>query len=320
MRTAISEVVDEYDFILLDCPPSLVAAYAQRPVRGGQRAHSDAMRVLRARRAFRPRADHTQGARASESATRDRGPAAHDVRPAQHARAQRVRRLAEALRRKALSHRDSAQHPARRGAEPRHSGAASRRSSKGAQAYLALAGEMLRRDERPRPMRPSRCMAKLKGLGRGLDALLSGSDEARAANRCSPFLSSASRPASTSRARAWTRHSLAELAESIKAQGVMQPILVRPVDGGRFEIIAGERRWRAAQRAGLKQCPGAGAQRAGSGGAGAGADRKHPARRPESARGGAGHRAPDRRIQADARGRRRRRWAARAARSATCFA
>jgi ParB family chromosome partitioning protein len=49
--------------------------------------------------------------------------------------------------------------------------------------------------------------------------------------------------------------SLAELAESIRAQGVMQPILVRPVDGGRFEIIAGERRWRAAQRAGLKQIP-----------------------------------------------------------------
>jgi ParB family chromosome partitioning protein len=49
--------------------------------------------------------------------------------------------------------------------------------------------------------------------------------------------------------------SLDELAESIKAQGVMQPILVRPVDAGRYEIIAGERRWRAAQRAGLKEMP-----------------------------------------------------------------
>jgi ParB family chromosome partitioning protein len=48
---------------------------------------------------------------------------------------------------------------------------------------------------------------------------------------------------------------LAELAESIKAQGVMQPILVRPIDGGRYEIVAGERRWRAAQRAGLKEIP-----------------------------------------------------------------
>ena len=49
--------------------------------------------------------------------------------------------------------------------------------------------------------------------------------------------------------------SLAELAESIRAQGVVQPILVRSLDGGRFEIIAGERRWRAAQRAGLMQVP-----------------------------------------------------------------
>jgi len=48
---------------------------------------------------------------------------------------------------------------------------------------------------------------------------------------------------------------LAELAESIKEQGVMQPILVRPIEGGRFEIIAGERRWRAAQKAGLREVP-----------------------------------------------------------------
>jgi ParB family chromosome partitioning protein len=48
--------------------------------------------------------------------------------------------------------------------------------------------------------------------------------------------------------------SLAELADSIREQGVMQPILVRPVDGG-YEIVAGERRWRAARLAGLTQVP-----------------------------------------------------------------
>jgi ParB family chromosome partitioning protein len=48
---------------------------------------------------------------------------------------------------------------------------------------------------------------------------------------------------------------LAELAESIKAQGVMQPILARPLGGGRYEIIAGERRWRAARLAGLATVP-----------------------------------------------------------------
>ena len=49
--------------------------------------------------------------------------------------------------------------------------------------------------------------------------------------------------------------SLAELADSIREQGVMQPILVRPVDGAHFEIIAGERRWRAAEQAGLREVP-----------------------------------------------------------------
>jgi ParB family transcriptional regulator, chromosome partitioning protein len=49
--------------------------------------------------------------------------------------------------------------------------------------------------------------------------------------------------------------SLYELAESIKSQGVMQPVLVRPVNGGRYEIIAGERRFRAARLAGLDELP-----------------------------------------------------------------
>jgi ParB family chromosome partitioning protein len=48
---------------------------------------------------------------------------------------------------------------------------------------------------------------------------------------------------------------LAELADSIRARGVLQPILVRPIIGGRFEIVAGERRWRAAQRVGLHVIP-----------------------------------------------------------------
>ena len=48
---------------------------------------------------------------------------------------------------------------------------------------------------------------------------------------------------------------LEELAQSIKAQGVMQPIVVRPIANGRYEIIAGERRWRASQQAGLEKIP-----------------------------------------------------------------
>src|SRR3972149_3257744 len=45
------------------------------------------------------------------------------------------------------------------------------------------------------------------------------------------------------------------LASSLKDQGVRQPIVVRPVEAGRYEIVAGERRWRAAQRAGLLKVP-----------------------------------------------------------------
>src|SRR5918911_634610 len=46
-----------------------------------------------------------------------------------------------------------------------------------------------------------------------------------------------------------------ELAQSIKLNGIVQPILVRRITGGRFQIVAGERRWRAAQRAGLNLIP-----------------------------------------------------------------
>jgi ParB family chromosome partitioning protein len=48
---------------------------------------------------------------------------------------------------------------------------------------------------------------------------------------------------------------LRELADSIAAQGVVQPVVVRPLDGGKYELIAGERRWRAAQLAGLQEIP-----------------------------------------------------------------
>ncbi len=101
-------------------------------------------------------------------------------------------------------------------------------------------------------------MAKLKGLGRGLDALLGG-DEPTAAvaghDRQAELKVELLQPGKYQPRTHMDEATLKELAESIKAQGVMQPILVRPVGAGRYEIIAGERRWRAARLAGLNTVP-----------------------------------------------------------------
>jgi ParB family chromosome partitioning protein len=99
-------------------------------------------------------------------------------------------------------------------------------------------------------------MIRAKGLGRGLDALLAGSgDEAARKEALQMLAIDRVRPGRFQPRTRMDETSLAELADSIREQGVMQPILVRPVDGGRFEIIAGERRWRAAQQAGLREVP-----------------------------------------------------------------
>jgi ParB family chromosome partitioning protein len=111
--------------------------------------------------------------------------------------------------------------------------------------------------------------AKKRGLGRGLDALLGGSSQPRqdAAN-----VEQGAEPINMDgvlrhlpvdliqRGKYQPRRdmhpeALEELSLSIKAQGVMQPIVVRPISADRYEIIAGERRWRATQLAGLDNIP-----------------------------------------------------------------
>jgi ParB family chromosome partitioning protein len=97
-------------------------------------------------------------------------------------------------------------------------------------------------------------MAKLKGLGRGLDALLSGNEE-RADDALTELAVGLLKPGRFQPRTRMDPQSIAELADSIRAQGLIQPILVRPVEHGKYEIIAGERRWRASQLAGLTHVP-----------------------------------------------------------------
>jgi len=97
-------------------------------------------------------------------------------------------------------------------------------------------------------------MSKPRGLGRGLDALLGSSGEApRDALTTLPV--GRIRPGKYQPRTRMGQEALAELAASIKTQGLMQPVLVRPLDRDRYELIAGERRWRAAQMAGLQEIP-----------------------------------------------------------------
>ena len=97
-------------------------------------------------------------------------------------------------------------------------------------------------------------MSKPKGLGRGLDALLGGDDSARK-DAMATLPVGAIRPGKYQPRTRMDEQALKELAASISAQGVMQPLLVRPVGRDQYELIAGERRWRAAQIAGLAEVP-----------------------------------------------------------------
>jgi ParB family transcriptional regulator, chromosome partitioning protein len=99
-------------------------------------------------------------------------------------------------------------------------------------------------------------MVKPKGLGRGLDALLAGDVAEAASQDALMMLNVAQMQPGKYQPRSYMDNvALQTLADSIKAQGIMQPILVRALASGRYEIIAGERRWRASQLAGLSEVP-----------------------------------------------------------------
>ena len=98
-------------------------------------------------------------------------------------------------------------------------------------------------------------MSRHKGLGRGLDALLGGGSKRPSDDELAQLPVGSLKPGKYQPRTRMDEASLAELAESIKSRGVIQPIVVRPVGPDQYEILAGERRWRAARLAGLQQIP-----------------------------------------------------------------
>ena len=111
-------------------------------------------------------------------------------------------------------------------------------------------------------------MVRRRGLGRGLDALLGGISETPAREGATPKPADEAEDGSFRRLpvdlirrgkhqprRIVEEATLEELAHSVRTRGIVQPIVVRPAGTGSFEIVAGERRWRAAQMAGLDEVP-----------------------------------------------------------------
>lgn len=118
-------------------------------------------------------------------------------------------------------------------------------------------------DNHPRPADPERSTkpsshagASKRGLGRGLGALIPGAESATTPGVVELPIDMI-RPNSLQPRSDFDREPLAELEASIREHGVLQPILVRPSEGGAggYELVAGERRWRAASTAGLRSVP-----------------------------------------------------------------
>ncbi len=97
-------------------------------------------------------------------------------------------------------------------------------------------------------------MASRRGIGRGLSAILPET-EASAAGELRELPVELIKPNPSQPRTNFEPEALAALAASIEASGVVQPLLVRPLPDGSYELVAGERRWRAAQQAGIEKVP-----------------------------------------------------------------
>src|ERR687894_555980 len=104
------------------------------------------------------------------------------------------------------------------------------------------------------PRRWPRVAERTRGMGRGLAAILS-SDPAEAGPELRELPVDLIAPNPQQPRRSFDEETLVALADSLRQRGVLQPVLVRPIPGGTYELIAGERRWRAARLAGCETVP-----------------------------------------------------------------
>lgn len=98
-------------------------------------------------------------------------------------------------------------------------------------------------------------MATRKALGRGLSALIGSNAAEQDGETLREIDIERIHPNAAQPRKSFNDESLDELADSIRIHGVVQPIIVHALESGHFQIIAGERRWRASQRAGLLKIP-----------------------------------------------------------------
>ncbi len=98
-------------------------------------------------------------------------------------------------------------------------------------------------------------MGKKSGLGSGLDALFRDDETPKRGDAETTLPIAKVEPRSDQPRRSFDDAALEELTESVRQYGLIQPITVRPIDNGYYQIIAGERRWRAARAAGLREVP-----------------------------------------------------------------
>ena len=144
------------------------------------------------------------------------------------------------------------------------------------------------------------CRAQLvsrRGLGRGFEVLIGGSGDTELAHL--PIEQVHANPRQPR--RRFDHEATAGLADSIRTQGVVQPVVVRPRAEGGYELIAGERRWRAAREAGIPTVPGGDPRGGRPRHAAARPGRERRAREPLGGRGGARLRRADGRVRALAR-------------------